>query len=619
MNETAVDRHVRRPVRRQLLLGFAMILVSTLIVGAVGIFGVTEVTDVAEQLEDGQKVTARLGAEKEIADHVRIAVFEHLLSDSVGERAALEAEIADLDDELRTTFDDLRGRLASATDLDRIATAWSSYYSHAQNVTLPASRSGDTDAGKSAELGDGEAAFEAFGAAEQAALANHEAVMAELTRSAESTSRRSVLLVLAVLAAAVFTGLLVAFRLSGRIAGNLLAVQSAAEQLSGGDLAARADVDAEDETGRLAAAFNAMAAQLQESMDRQRRQAEELSEAVAAIGTFAEAVSDGDLTVALGANGDERIGMLFGDLNVMAKDLHTMASEIAAATHELGATTTQMMAVVQQNSGAATEQASAVTEVATTVEELRSSAAQTAERAATLVEAASSSAAEADAGTRAVSAVVAGMQDIEDNVKALAQDILGLSARMQQATEIVDTVAALADRSNLLALNAGIEAAKAGEQGRGFAVVAAEVRSLAEQSREATDEVREILGEIGKATDATVLATEASTRVVNTGRERAEDAGRSIGQLADAVQSASASAHVIAGAAREQSVGLDQIARAMAEISDAGRQVSASADESQRAISGIDTLVRQLRELSDRYRLSADPIGNGHAPVGSRS
>src|SRR5205823_8373543 len=130
-----------------------------------------------------------------------------------------------------------------------------------------------------------------------------------------------------------------------------------------------------------------------------------------------------------------------------------------------------------------------------------------------------------DDGTRAADTIARAMEEIRDRVQAIASDILALSGRTQQIGEITATVNDLADQSNILALNASIEAAKAGEQGKGFAVVASEVRNLAEQSKQATGQVRAILGDIQQATTGAVLATEQATKVVEDGRTLALGAG----------------------------------------------------------------------------------------------
>jgi len=208
-----------------------------------------------------------------------------------------------------------------------------------------------------------------------------------------------------------------------------------------------------------------------------------------------------------------------------------------------------------------------------------------------------------DEGTEVVESIVGGMEEIRERVEAIAQDILALSEQTQQIGEITATVDDLAEQSNLLALNATIEAARAGEQGRGFAVVAAEVRNLAEQSRQGTGQVRAILSDIQKATNEAVLATEQGIKVVERGRGRAQRAGEVIGQLGDTVRDTAQAAQQIAASAHEQRVAVDQIAIAMREINQATSQFVTGASDSRDAAEGLGDLARELQNLTERYRV----------------
>jgi methyl-accepting chemotaxis protein len=228
---------------------------------------------------------------------------------------------------------------------------------------------------------------------------------------------------------------------------------------------------------------------------------------------------------------------------------------------------------------------------------------QTAGKAAEVAALAQGSAAAGDDGLIAVRSIVDGMAEIRSTLDALAGNILDLSEQAAQINEIIATVGDLADQSNLLALNASIEAAKAGEQGRGFAVVAAEVRNLADQSKEATAAVRTILGEIQRATNAVVLATEAGSRSAEERSGQAEHAGEVIAELTSVVHQAAQAVQVIAVSAHEQSVGMDQIAVAMNEIRDASTSYAEGSAALQRSASDLDTVATALRELASRYRV----------------
>jgi methyl-accepting chemotaxis protein len=318
---------------------------------------------------------------------------------------------------------------------------------------------------------------------------------------------------------------------------------------------------------------------------------------------FAGQVADGDLTARVRTDGAPELRALSGHLNEMAENLRHLSTEVKGGAHSVGAAATEILATVSEQGSSLTEQSAAISQTSATSEELRAAAEHTAGRAREVAERAQAAAKASDEGTEVVEGIVAGMEEIRERVEAIAQDILALSEQTQQIGEITATVDDLAEQSNLLALNATIEAARAGEQGRGFAVVAAEVRNLAEQSKQGTGQVRAILSEIQKATNEAVLATEQGIKVVERGRGRAQRAGDVIGQLGDTVRDTAQAAQQIAASAHEQRVAVDQIAVAMREINQATSQFVTGASDSRSAAEGLGDLARELQTLTERYQV----------------
>jgi methyl-accepting chemotaxis protein len=194
------------------------------------------------------------------------------------------------------------------------------------------------------------------------------------------------------------------------------------------------------------------------------------------------------------------------------------------------------------------------------------------------------------------------MDDLQGRVQSIAEQILALSEQSQQIGEIITTVGDLADQSNLLALNAAIEANRAGEHGKGFAVVAQEIRSLAEQSKAATAQVRTILSDIQRATHAAVMATEQGTKGAEASAGTVEQAGHAIEALADVVQQSAQTAAQIAAAVRQHSVGMEQIAAAMGNIDQATRQSLAASRDTRQAAEHLTQFAQRLDLLVGPYR-----------------
>jgi DNA-binding LacI/PurR family transcriptional regulator len=221
----------------------------------------------------------------------------------------------------------------------------------------------------------------------------------------------------------------------------------------------------------------------------------------------------------------------------------------------------------------------AVSETLTTVQEMQATVTQTAEQARAVADAAQRSADISQAGQAVVADTVAGMETIEQQVKAIEGDILALSERTGQIGEIIAVVKRIADQSHLLALNANIEAARLGSQGRGFAVVAKEMRDLAGQSREATSRVRDILTEIQRATHTAVMITKEGSKSAQDGVELASRAGEAIRDLSATIEKAAQAATHIASTTYQQTTGMNRLAEAMQAIKQASTQTTMSTQQ----------------------------------------
>jgi methyl-accepting chemotaxis protein len=390
--------------------------------------------------------------------------------------------------------------------------------------------------------------------------------------------------------------------LARRLAGSAQAVTRAARALAAGDTRTRADVRSADEIGELATAFNDMADQLVAAAQAERDSSAALQTAVTEYTAFAAKVADGDLTATVSANGSAELRLLSTNLTRMASGLAEMSGQVREGAQQIGTGTAQILATVSQHTATASEQSAAISETSSTADEVRAASEQTAVKAKEVADSARASVEISAQGTGAVEAISVAMEQIRQRVDAIARDILALSQQGQQIADIIATVNDVADQSNILALNAGIEAAKAGEHGKGFAVVATEVRNLAEQSKQATAQVRAILGEVQQATAGAVAATEHGTKVVEEGQRLAMRAGDVIRSQADTIRSAAHAAQQIAASAHQQSIGMDQVALAMKNLSESTGQFVTGARQSQLAAEDLNRLAHQLTTMTDRYR-----------------
>ncbi len=340
----------------------------------------------------------------------------------------------------------------------------------------------------------------------------------------------------------------------------------------------------------------------------EREQRRYLQATVQQYSEFATAVGQGNLSLRLelaheGREADDPLLVLGHHLNELTANLQRIILQIRESATGISAAAAEILAAVTQQLASASEQDAAVTQTLSTVEEVRATVHQTAERAQTVAEAATQSVDISRTGQKAVSDTVQGMRILQQRVENIAETILALSERTQQIGEIINTVNDIADQSKLLALNASIEAARAGEEGKGFAVVAMEVRQLAEQSREATARVSDILNEIQQATNTAVMVTEEGSKGASSSVELVNRAGETIQNLMATIEAAAQAATQIAASTHQQTNGMDQLMVAMNAIKQASVQAAASTRQAERSAQNLNEMARQMEEIVTRYNL----------------
>jgi methyl-accepting chemotaxis protein len=316
----------------------------------------------------------------------------------------------------------------------------------------------------------------------------------------------------------------------------------------------------------------------------------------------AELIAAGDLSLAsITESRKDEVGVLGKALSRIAESLRWIG-EIAEAAILLGSSASEILASTTQVASGTAETAAAISETTTTVEEVRQAARLSSEKAKIVSDNAQRIAQVSQSGQRAVEDTTTGMLNIRDQMESIALAIVRLSEQGQSIGAIIASVTDLADQSKLLAVNAAIEAARAGDQGRGFAVVALEIKSLADQSKQATAQVREILGEVQRATGAAVMATERGNKAVEAGVKQSAQAGEAILALAESSTEAAQTATQIVASSQQQVVGMDQIGIAMESINQAGAQTAASMRQAETAAQNLHELGLKMKGLVEQYK-----------------
>lgn len=282
--------------------------------------------------------------------------------------------------------------------------------------------------------------------------------------------------------------------------------------------------------------------------------------------------------------------------------LQGLGVQVEAAVEVVVSSASAILTSTAQLACNAAETAAAINETTVTMEEVKQTSQHSSQKAKAVAEESQKAAAVARGGKQAVDQTIAGMNDIRQQMAAVAESILSLSAQSQAIGEIISTVDDLAAQSKLLAVNAAIEAAKAGEEGKGFAVVAQEVKSLAEQSKAATTQVRGILSDIQKATSSAVQATEQGRKTVEAGVLQSNSAGGSISSLAENISAAAQAATQIAATSQQQFTGMDQVALAMENIKQSSTQTVDSTRQAEAAAQQLHELGQKLKQLVSQFK-----------------
>jgi methyl-accepting chemotaxis protein len=299
---------------------------------------------------------------------------------------------------------------------------------------------------------------------------------------------------------------------------------------------------------------------------------------------------------------DETV-QLSREIRVMACSLKTLLIKITGAADEVSATANQVHATADRIASGSEKVAAQSTTIAVAGEEMSATSGTIAQNCQMAAEGAHRASESAKNGRQVVDKTVLVMGQIAEKVRASAQAVENLGTRSDQIGEIIGTIEDIADQTNLLALNAAIEAARAGEQGRGFAVVADEVRALAVRTTRATSEIGAMIKAIQNETTDAVAAMEQSVRQVEEGTTDAARSGDALSEILEQVDTVAVQVNQIATAAEEQTATISEIAVNMMMITDIVQETSRGAHESAQAAGKLSSNAEELQHLLRQFKL----------------
>ena len=315
------------------------------------------------------------------------------------------------------------------------------------------------------------------------------------------------------------------------------------------------------------------------------------------------AQGEGDLTKRLDASGSDEIAQVSTMFNLFIDKLHGIISHISSTSSQVASAASELNSTAEQIATGAEEVAAQAGTVATAGEEMSATSGDIAQNCQKAAEGAQRASQSASNGGMVVERTVIVMGQIAQKVQETAKTVESLGQRSDQIGAIIGTIEDIADQTNLLALNAAIEAARAGEQGRGFAVVADEVRALAERTTRATKEIGEMIKAIQKETKGAVAAMEQGVQQVETGTEEAAKSGQALQDILQQVNDVAMQVHQIATAAEEQTATTSEISSNMMQITEVVQQTSRGAHESATAAAQLNGNAEELQRLVRQFKL----------------
>ncbi|AHL75080.1 chemotaxis protein [Stutzerimonas stutzeri] len=317
---------------------------------------------------------------------------------------------------------------------------------------------------------------------------------------------------------------------------------------------------------------------------------------------LAQRVADGDLTQSEKVTRRDELGQLQQTMYAMTESLRTLIGRIGGSVGQIAAAAEQLSAVTAQTSVGVQKQREETDQVATAMHEMAATVQEVAQNAEQASLAARQADQQARQGDLVVKEAITQIDSLSGEVENSAHAIEELNTESGHIGSVLEVIRAVAEQTNLLALNAAIEAARAGEQGRGFAVVADEVRALARRTHDSTEEIEGLIGNLQRVAQKAVEQMQTSRELTQRTVELASEAGIALGRITDSVSTIEQMNQQIAAASEEQSAVAENISESVTRVRDIGEQSASGSEQTAGASAELARLGTELQGLVARFR-----------------